>query len=309
LEHISEEKVRWFLRKAKGERNLDVDPQISLEEVLEKLGLIIDGKLTNAVVLMFGKAPQRYFVQSEVRCARFKGTKAVKPFIDMKVMDGAVYEQIDQAEKFVLFNMKKAAWVEPGKIERQEKWEYPPEAIREAITNAVAHRDYFSSGNVQIRIFDDRIEVWNPGCLPEGLTVEKLKGKHESKPRNKLIARMFFLIKYIEQWGTGTNEMIHACVSYGLPEPLFEDTGSSFIVTFRKSRLTEEFLESLNLNDRQYRTIGYVKDRGEITNKIYREIHNVGKVTAAAELNDLVAQEVLKIVGKGRSTKYILNEY
>jgi ATP-dependent DNA helicase RecG len=201
LEHISEEKVRWFLRKAKGERNLDVDPQISLEEALEKLGLIIDGKLTNAVVLMFGKAPQRYFVQSEVRCARFKGTKAVKPFIDMKVMDGAVYEQIDQAEKFVLFNMKKAAWVEPGKIERQEKWEYPPEAIREAITNAVAHRDYFSSGNVQIRIFDDRIEVWNPGCLPEGLTVEKLKGKHESKPRNKLIARMFFLIKYIRAMG------------------------------------------------------------------------------------------------------------
>ncbi|MCK4418094.1 MAG: putative DNA binding domain-containing protein, partial [Candidatus Latescibacteria bacterium] len=95
LEHISEEKVRWFLRKAKGERNLDVDPQISLEEALEKLGLIIDGKLTNAAVLVFGKDPQRYFVQSEVRCARFKGTKAVKPFIDMKVMDGAVYQQID----------------------------------------------------------------------------------------------------------------------------------------------------------------------------------------------------------------------
>ena len=111
LEDICEEKVRWFLQKAKNERNLDVESHIPLEEALEKLGLTVDGKLTNAAVLMFGENPQRYFVQSEVRCARFKGTKAVKPFIDMKVIVGTVYEQIDQAEKFALFNIKKAAWV------------------------------------------------------------------------------------------------------------------------------------------------------------------------------------------------------
>ena len=145
--------------------------------------------------------------------------------------------------------------------------------------------------------------------LPEGWTVEKLRGAHESRPRNKLIARLFFLIKTIEQWGTGTNEMIDACVGYDLPEPLFEDTGSSFIVTFRKSRFTEEVLEGLDLNDRQHRAIGYVKERTEITNKIYREINKVGKVIAVAELNDLVTKGVLRIVGKGRSTKYVLNDY
>ncbi|MFO8108950.1 MAG: ATP-binding protein [Thermoplasmata archaeon] len=101
-------------------------------------------------------------------------------------------------------NIRKAAWIEPGKIERQEKWEYPLDAVREAITNAVVHRDYQSTSNVQIRIFDDRIEVWNPGTLPEGWTVDTLKEEHESKPFNPLLARMFFLIKYIEKWGRGT---------------------------------------------------------------------------------------------------------
>jgi len=201
LKDIDEEKARWFLRKAKQERNLDIDPELPIKEALEKLKLIQNGKLTNVVILMFGKDPQKFFLQAEVRCARFKGIKAVKPFLDMKVIDGCTSEQIDQAEKFILFNMKKEAWVEPGRIERQEKWEYPPDAIREAITNAVCHRDYFSNGNVQIRIFDDSIEIWNPGTLPEGLTIEDLKGKHESKPRNKLIARLFFLIKYKRRMG------------------------------------------------------------------------------------------------------------
>lgn len=117
----------------------------------------------------------------------------------MKEFSGPADQQVDDAEKFVLKNISKAAWIEPGKIQRQEKWEYPVDAIREAITNAVVHRDYQSTPKVQIRIFDDRIEVWNPGTLPEGWTVETLKQEHESKPFNPLLARMFFLIKYIEE--------------------------------------------------------------------------------------------------------------
>jgi ATP-dependent DNA helicase RecG len=133
LKDIDEEKVRWFLRRAKVERNLNVEPKISFKEILHKLDLIKENKPTNAAILIFGKNPQRFFLQAEVRCARFKGIKAIKPFIDMKVIGGSVYEQIDQIEKFVLFNIKKSAWIESGKIERQEKWEYPPDAIREAI--------------------------------------------------------------------------------------------------------------------------------------------------------------------------------
>ena len=152
LGDIDKEKIRWFLRKAKVERSLDIDSSASSTEALKRLNLLIDNKPTNTAILMFGKNPQRFFIQSEVRCARFKGIEAVKPFIDMKVINGSIYEQIDQAEKFILFNIKKSAWIEEGKIERQEKWEYPPDAIREAIINAIAHRDYNSPANMHISI-------------------------------------------------------------------------------------------------------------------------------------------------------------
>lgn len=154
LEEIDEEKVRWFLRKAKFERNLDLDPEAPIKEALERLKLIREEKLTNAAILMFGKDPQKLFLQSEVRCARFKGIDVTAPFIDMKVIRGTVYEQIDQAEKFVLNNIKRAAWTVPGKIEREEKWEYPLDAVREAITNAITHRDYFSPAHTQVRMED-----------------------------------------------------------------------------------------------------------------------------------------------------------
>ncbi|GAF72070.1 unnamed protein product, partial [marine sediment metagenome] len=104
---IDKEKIKWFLKKAKAERNLNIDYSTSPSEALKRLNLLIDNKPTNAAILMFGKNPQRYFIQSEIRCARFKGIKAVKPFIDMKVINGSIYEQIDQAEKFILFNIKK----------------------------------------------------------------------------------------------------------------------------------------------------------------------------------------------------------
>ena len=152
LGDIDKEKIRWFLRKAKVERSLDIDSSASSTEALKRLNLLIDNKPTNTAILMFGKNPQRFFIQSEVRCARFKGIEAVKPFIDMKVINGSIYKQIDQAEKFILFNIKKSAWIEEGKIERQEKWEYPPDAIREAIINAIAHRDYNSPANMHISI-------------------------------------------------------------------------------------------------------------------------------------------------------------
>ena len=309
VKDIDKGKVGWFLRKAKFERKLGIEPQIPPREALRKLNLLTNEGLTNAAILMFGKEPQKSFIQSEVRCARFKGTKAVKPFVDMKVLEGTVYEQIDQEEKFVLFNMRKSAWLESGKIERQEKWEYPPDAIREAITNAIAHRDYFPSANVQIRIFDDRIEIWNPGTLPEGLTIEKLKGKHESKPRNKLIANLFFLIKYIEQWGTGTNEIIDECIAHGLPEPLFEDTGSSFIVTFRKSKLTSEFLEGLGLNKRQEKAIEHLKGNKRITSKEYAKLFNITERTARNDIKTLINKNVIMRRGKGdKNTYYILAE-
>lgn len=307
LNDIDEEKVRWLIRKARAERNLDIDPVVSSGEALRKLNLIADNGFTNAAILMFGKNPQKTFIQSEVRCAHFKGVKAVKPFIDMKVIGGSVYEQIDQAEKFVLFNIKKAAWVEPGKIERQERWEYPPDAIREAITNAIAHRDYSSSANVHISIFDDRIEVWNPGKLPPPLTPEDLKREHKSIPTNPSLANLLFLIKYIERWGTGTNDIVKWCVEHKLPEPLFKEVAGGFTVVLRKFRISES-LELIELNERQRKAVEFLKEKGKITNREYVNLlqGTISGDTALNDLRDMVKKGIILVKRKGRSSYYVI---
>lgn len=306
LEDIDEKKVKLFLRKAKAERNFEVEETIPVSEVLEKLELEEDKyKLTNSSILLFGRSPQRYFLQAEVRCARFKGTKPLE-FIDMKVFDGSIIEQVDAAEDFVLRHINKSAWIEPMKIERQEKWEYPPDAVREAIVNAVCHRDYESTANIQIRIFDDRIEIWGCGPLPEPLTPDDLKRRHKSIPRNPLIAKCFFLIKYIEQWGTGTNRMIDKCLDYGLPEPLFEEMAGDFVVTFRKYHINDEILKELN--ERQKRVVEYLKGKDKtISNKEYQGLFGVSRNTASKDLNSLVEKGIVKRAGEGkRSIRYLL---
>ncbi len=300
---INDKKVKWFLRKANAERNFDVDPETPVNEALERLGLIRRGKLTNAAVLLFGRKPQEFFLQAETRCARFKGTEPLE-FIDMKVFGGNVIDQRDDAVEFVKEHIRLHAKIVD--VERVETWEYPIEAVREAITNAICHRGYELASNVQVRIFDDRIEVWGCGPLPKPLTLDNLKKKHDSVLRNRLIGKNFFLIKYIERWGTGTNRIINECLKHGLPEPLFELISGCLVVTFRKSKLTEEHLNALELNERQKRAIKYLEEHGQIDRKTYCNICDVRKTLAHEELSDMVSKDIVKIVGRGRGACYTL---
>ncbi|NCO97264.1 MAG: hypothetical protein GW780_04245 [Candidatus Aenigmarchaeota archaeon] len=307
LEDIDEEKAEDFLRKTKNERNFYIQPKTPLKEVLGRLELMRNGKLTNAAALLFGKNPQKFFLQAETRCARFKGTEPLK-FIDMKVFEGTIIDQIGKALNFTLEHMPMAAWIEPGRPERKEKYEYPPEAIREAIINAVCHRDYSISSNIQIRIFDDKIEIWGCGPLPMPLTLEDLKRKHKSILRNPLIGKCFFLIGYIEQWGTGTNKIIKECLNHGIPEPLFEEIAQNLVVTFRKSKLTKEYLDILGLNERQKKTIEYLKEHNKITKGGHMKLNDISKTPAFEDINDLLRKKLIAKKGIGRNTYYILEE-
>lgn len=303
---IDNQKLKEFLKSARSERGLDIPLSSSPEEALMRLNLLKDNKLTNSAILLFGKEPQSFFIQAEVKCVRFKGTDVTEAMIDMKDVGGNLIEQVIEVEKFIFNHISLTSWIENGKIQRQEKWEYPPKAIREALVNAICHRDYRSSSKVQVRIFDDRIEFWNPGKLPEGWTVEKLKQRHESKPFNPLIAKAFFWIKYIEEVGTGTNKIIEWCKEWSLPEPDFEFTGTSMVVTLRKSKLTDEYLKSLNINERQMQAIKYMLKEGKIDRKTYCSINKVGKSVAHSELSELVVKGILNKKGKGRTTYYVL---
>src|SRR3990167_3743089 len=172
-----------------------------------RLKLMKGKKLTNAAILLFGE-PEEFYPQCEIKCVRFKGLDVTGEMLDLKPFNGSVISQLRDAEKFIFDHIPMRAWIESGKLERQEKWLYPPKAIRESLANAIAHRDYQTTSKVQVRIFDDRIEFWNPGHLPQGWTSETLKQAHESKPVNPLIAKAFFWIRYAEEVGTGTNKIV-----------------------------------------------------------------------------------------------------
>ena len=144
--------------------------------------------------------------------------------------------------------------------------------------------------------------------MPFGITVEELyQPGHSSKPRNKLIAQVFYDLGLIERYGSGIQRMINACVEAGLPEPVFEEKSGGFMVTFRKDIFTEEYLRKLDLNERQIKGIISIKEKGKITNKEYRKLTGIKDRLATIELNDMVNKRVLEKFGTtGRGTYYSL---
>ena len=307
LEDIDEDKVRWFLKEARKERGLNLSEDVPIEEALLKLKLLRNGELTNAALLLFFKEPT--FLQSEVKCIRFSGNEPVKPYIDFQTLEGTVFDLIDKAEDFVLRNIRKSIRLVSGRVQREEKYEYPPDAIREAIVNAVAHRDYETPSKVQVRIFDDRIEVWSPGTLPNEITIEDLRREHISVPRNPLLFKQLFWVKYVEDVGGGTLDMISQCREWGIPEPLFEHAAGAFVVTFRLPPAVED-LERLGLNERQLKAMDYVIKKGSISNKEHTSLNSISRKTATIDLTQLVTKGLLVKVGKGkRDIRYILPNY
>lgn len=302
INDIDEEKVKWFLRKAKYERNFDIDENTPIGEALKRLELLKNGKLTNATILLFGKNPQRFFLLAETKCARFKGTEPLE-FIDMKVFRGNIFDQRDNAVEFVKEHIRLHAKI--VEIERKETWEYPIESVREAITNAICHRDYDVPSNVQVRIFDDRLEVWGCGLLPKPLTPEDLKKEHSSVLRNPSIAECFFLVKYVEEWGTGTNRIIEWSVKNGLPEPLFEEIAGNFVVTLRKYRVTDEVIKELN--ERQKKAVDFLKTNGKITLSEYMALlEDITEKKAYRDIKDMELKKIIKAVGEKKGRYYVL---
>jgi len=225
VEDLDPKRVTWFLRMARSIRRFPLAEDAAPRELLEHLNLLDDGRPTNAAILLFGLHPQRFLTTSEIKCAHFHGTRVAKPIPSYQVYKGTVFELVDDAVDFVL--AKIALWVGTREAGPQVPMHYeiPKEVVTEAIVNAVAHRDYTSNGSVQVMLFADRLEVWNPGALPPSLTLEKLRVAHSSVPGNPLLAESMYLTGYIERMGTGTLDMIERCVAAGLVEPEFSVSG------------------------------------------------------------------------------------
>ncbi len=240
-----------------------------------------------------------------MRCARFKGTEPIH-FIDMKVMEGNLIAQVPAAMEFIQRHISMAAEIVATQVERIDRWEYPLEALREAVINAVCHRDYCDSGNVQVRILDDRIEVWSPGLLPEGITIADLYRTHSSRPRNHRIAHAFFLINYIEQWGTGTLRMIELCKAEGLPEPEYDERSGAVVVTFKRAKATRKYHEAPEQSQRQQQALEFARQQGRLTARDYAKLLGVSKRTANRDLMALVEKGLLQQGGKGKALYFEL---
>ena len=179
------------------------------------------GRISNSAVLLFGRRPQRFFITSEVKCVQFFGNVVEKPLPAYQICRGTLFEMIDQATAFVMDRVDLAVGTraEGNTASVPTKYELPPDAVKEAIVNAVAHRDYTSNGSVQVMLFRNRLEVWNPGQLPYGLTVDKLTVPHKSLPANPLIAAPLFWTGYVDKVGTGTEDIVNLCKAEGLKTP------------------------------------------------------------------------------------------
>ena len=302
LENIDLEKVDEYIRKAKKSGRKKIGENEGALQVLEKMNLIINGRPTWAAALLFSKDEYNLISQSAIHCGRFKTGNIV---IDDRMVVGTVIEQISEAMDFIQKNIN-VEFVMTGKPEREQVWDYPLEALREALINAVCHRDYTILSNIEIRIYDDKLIIWSPGNLPFGITLDELYNPHSSALRNKGLAEVFYDIELIEQWGSGIEKMQQYCLDAELPEPVFEEH-QGFHVVFLKDIYNENYLRSLNLNERQIKAVMYVKENGKITNKEYQNVCSTSKRTSSRDLLDLVSSGLFNQIGtKGMGTAYVL---
>lgn len=277
------------------------------ERLLRNLGLLREGRLTNAAVLLFTDRPQEVFPHARVRIGVFKGTQ----ILDSHEFEGTLWEQLDGAmERFrrllkVALDVRVTGPSLEG-LRHREVWEYPLDALREAVTNALIHRDYAAPGDIQVRLEDDALQIWNPGRLPEGIRLEQLRApSHPSVLRNPLVARAFYSAGLIEQWGTGTTRILEWCREAGLPEPEFREEAGGFRVVFLKDPFTPERLRAMGLNERQVKAVLHVKQHGSIGNKEYQQITGASKPTVTRDLDAMVRLGILtREGGRGRAVRY-----
>lgn len=307
LADISEDKVKWFVGRARRERQFVLDENMPVADVLTHLNLFDGGHPTHAAVLLFGRNPQRFLLASEVKCMHFHGTEVRKPIPSYQIYKGTVFDLVDQAVDFVMSKIARTVGTRAQGPEAPVEYELPRDAVAEAIVNAVAHRDYASNASVQIMLFSDRLEVWNPGELPPPLTVERLRKPHASIPRNPLICEPMFLVRYAEKAGSGILDMIALCGQAGLPDPDFRQDGGQFVQTVWRDWLTDSRVEELGLNARQRNAIAFARQHGRITNKDYKKASGVTDRTVLRDFEELVAKGVLEKVGvTGRATHYVI---
>jgi len=307
VDDINEQTWTRFDADSRGQRGIPEWDSMEMAQLLQHLSLMVDGRLTNAAIMLFGKDPQKYFPHTTIRVGRFKDQSTI---ISDNIISGNLYDQLGKVEQVIKSLINKRYEITGESLKRKEVWDYPLPAIREALLNAIVHRNYLiTSSEIEIKIFDDSIWFYNPGKLPEGLTIDQLKHSHSSIRRNRLIADVFFRAGYIEQFGSGTLRMMEALKSESHPEPEFKEQANGFVTQFFiKQTIAIQPEKVEGLNERQKAALVYIREHGKIDTATYQKMSDVSRVTAFRDLKKLIDKGLIKQIGKeGPGTYYILD--
>ncbi len=267
-------------------------------------------KPTVAGVLLFGIEPQRWVRSAEITCVRYPGKTMSDDFVREDVK-GVLSDQIRRGEAFVSSNMRQGMRIRG--LAREDTPEYPISVVREAIVNAVAHRDYSIRGdNIRVLMFSDRLEVYSPGRLPGHVTVDNIIEERYS--RNEAIVQVLSESGFIERLGYGIDRIIAVCEKEELPPPKFEETAAGFKVTIFGhgpnligAAPPTALFSHLQLNPRQEKALAFTQENRRITNRDYQLLcEDASSETLRRDFADLVDRGILLKIGEKRATYYVL---
>jgi ATP-dependent DNA helicase RecG len=288
---IDVEAVRHFATLAAPR---GVSWQGDVSAVLDRLHLLRDGGLTVGALLLFGRDPERTLPQASVRLRVTRG--AVE---EGEPIGGGLLHVIEETVRQVQLRLRRQA--DRSGLVRREVDELPLVAVREAVVNAIAHRDYRSTAPIQVRLDDDKLQIWNPGHLPEPLTVDALRRDHPSVPPNPRIARALYLAGFVEEWGTGTLRVVASMAEQGNAEPVFDAELGGFSVTLPLRRGVERSA----LTERQTALLARL---GGATGSLrVADLSTDLAVSTRTVQNELVALEALGLVvrvGRGKAARW-----
>jgi ATP-dependent DNA helicase RecG len=335
LNNLDLNRVRVYRENLQNiSRRSGVSGTAELEELLLKVKCatrLENGRIcpTNAGLLLFGVAPHEFFTQAEVVLTYYQDNTGLRRYADRKIIGGTIPEMIDQAAEVLQL------WTPVGGevrgFKRIDEPALPLEGLREAIINALVHRDYSIEGTaVRVFYYPDRVEIYNQGRLMPGLSLEQLReGRTSSLPRNPIIATVLRDLPggYMERVGSGVRFMLGLMREYGLPDPEFKETNTEFAVTFYRAAPIQEISPRTlptvetgsgekplpkaegflyNREQRREMALDYVRQHGTISHKEYRALTGASETTAIRDLDEMVANGVFRRVGKGPSRRYVI---
>ena len=310
LSDLDQEEILRTVRLGIAAGRLPESTGSNIPDILHRLGLLKGDRLNNAAVVLFGTRFLPDYPQCQLRMARFRGVDKSE-FLDQRQIEGHAFDLLEEAMLFLRRHLPVAGRIVPGLFEREDEPLFPLEALREALVNAFCHRDYTTAGGaVSLAIYDNRLEIWSDGTLPIGLTPDDLKREHPSKPRNPLVAKVFYLRGIIERWGRGTQKIVELCVKAGHPEPEFGEQAGSVWVRFLPSGYIAPHRVAHDLTERQRELLQILADYGSLPLREIRK-HLTDPPSDRMVQEDLAhlrRLDLVESIGRGRGAVYRLRK-